>query len=358
MGRRSIFPPYRRKVTHSRCGTAPGGSTRSCHTGRKMLHHREMTTTAGGRVPPRSGVEAAHAASGHQPGRPWISPLLRDALRHETRYLHREKQFLPEQPADGALIFHLQRHQEASESSESGPAGAVDAPVWFHECWRCVPCVQGRPRRRSQALRPTCGLRLLCQAVCRLPAHARGQQAAGGSHPAVRQCAQRPLEGRCHAHPARPNKGGSIRPGGAGPPCLRGNRTAPCPVRMDCRLFTALAVSGRLLRSGYMSAVRRGFIHIGGGALHSLFGSIYSALSSRRRTGVRLCSASLSCQLANPEEAPAPPGPPPEGGGGGVRGLVRGSEELPPELPPFRLLFPTEFPAAFAMELPIPLTTA
>ncbi|MEQ2788894.1 hypothetical protein, partial [Flavonifractor plautii] len=36
-----------------------------------------------------------------------------------------------------------------------------------------------------------------------------------------------------------------------------------------------------------------------------------------------------------------------------MRGLVRGSEELPPELPPFRLLFPTEFPAAFAMELPI-----
>ena len=44
---------------------------------------------------------------------------------HETRYLHREKQFLPEQPAGGALIFHLQRHQEASGSSESGPAEAA-----------------------------------------------------------------------------------------------------------------------------------------------------------------------------------------------------------------------------------------
>ncbi len=105
--------------------------------------------------------------------------------------------------------------------------------------------------------------------------------------------ARRPLGGDV-IHTVCPNKGGSIRPGGAGPPCLRGNRTAPCPVRMDCRLFTALAVSGRLLRSGYMSAVRRGFIHIGGGALHSLFGSIYSALSSRRRTGVRLCSCLLT----------------------------------------------------------------
>lgn len=157
---------------------------------RKMLHRREIDDHQQAAVflPFRGWKRRPQAASGSQPGDGlWISPLqqMRCCL-HETRYLHREKQFLPEQPADGALIFHLQRHQEASESSESGPAGAVDAPYGFTSAGGVCRAFRAAHGGRSQALRPTCGLRLLCQAVCRLPAHARGQQAAGGSHPAVR----------------------------------------------------------------------------------------------------------------------------------------------------------------------------
>ena len=73
-------------------------------------------------------------------------------------------------------------------SSESGPAEAAGAPAWFHECWRCASCVQDRPRQPSQALRPTCGLRLLYRAAYCLPGHTRECRAAGASHPGVRQC--------------------------------------------------------------------------------------------------------------------------------------------------------------------------
>lgn len=159
---------------------------------RKMLHRREIDDHQQAAVflPFRGWKRRPQAASGSQPGDGlWISPLqqMRCCL-HETRYLHREKQFLPEQPAGGALIFHLQRHQEASGSSESGPAEAAGAPAWFHECWRCASCVQDRPRQPSQALRPTCGLRLLYRAAYCLPGHTRECRAAGASHPGVRQC--------------------------------------------------------------------------------------------------------------------------------------------------------------------------
>ena len=146
----------------------------------------------------------------------------------------------------------------------------------------------GRPRRYGRPAGSACSIRPL--AVC-LTMRGGNRRPEG---PILRagSTARSPL-GRAVIHTACPNKGGSIRPGGAGSPCLRGNRAAPCPMRMDCRLFTALAVSGRLLRSGYMAAVRRDLIHIGGGTLHSLFGSICSALS-RSRTGVRLCSCLLT----------------------------------------------------------------
>ena len=105
--------------------------------------------------------------------------------------------------------------------------------------------------------------------------------------------AQRPLGGLA-AHPACPDRGDGIGSRGTGPPCLRGNRTASCPMCMDRRRLTALVFSGRLFNPRCMAALWRGFIHLGGDALHSLFGSIHSALS-RRRTGVRLCSCLLSC---------------------------------------------------------------
>ena len=109
--------------------------------------------------------------------------------------------------------------------------------------------------------------------------------------PAVRPSV--PLEDS-PAHPACPDRGGGIGSRGTGPPCLRGNRTASCPMCMDRRRLTALVFSGRLFNPRCMAALWRGFIHLGGDALHSLFGSIHSALS-RRRTGVRLCSCLLSC---------------------------------------------------------------
>lgn len=95
-------------------------------------------------------------------------------------------------------------------------------------------------------------------------------------------------------HTASPYKGGSIGPDAAGPPCLRGNRTAPCPMRMDCRSLAALTLSSWLLRSGYMTTALGCFIHIGHAVLHSLIGNKYSGLS-RSKTGVCLCSCLLTC---------------------------------------------------------------
>ena len=146
-----------------------------------------------------------------------------------------------------------------------------------------------RPRRYGRPAGYACSVRLF--AVC-LTMRGGNRWPEG---PILRagSTARSPL-GRAVIHTACPNKGGSIRPGGAGPPCLRGNRAAPCPMRMDCRRLTALVFSGRLFNPRCMAAIRRGFIHLGGGPRYSLLGSIHSALS-RRRTGVRLCSCLLSC---------------------------------------------------------------
>lgn len=152
----------------------------------------------------------------------------------------------------------------------SGPATAA------------VPGVHGRPAGYAWSIGPLTS-----------PGHTR--ECGRPARPILGSgsAAQRPLGGLA-AHPACPDRGGGIGSRGTGPPCLRGNRTASCPMCMDRRRLTALDVQRPVVQPPLHAALWRGFIHLGGDALHSLFGAYTPALS-RRRTGVRLCSCLLSC---------------------------------------------------------------
>lgn len=168
--------------------------------------------------------------------------------------------------------------------------------------------------------------------------------------------AQRPLGGLA-AHPACPDRGGGIGSRGTGPPCLRGNRTASCPMCMDRRRLTALVFSGRLFNPRCHGCPLAG--------LHPSWGrrpaqSVWKhtlRLEQKENGGPSVfLPVVLRWQLQarrqrrqdflQTEAA------------GVCAGLVRGSEELPPELPAFPTFISNGISGGFCDGASDPLTTA